>query len=65
MRSLVRLLCFVLFQALPVQAQEARLFLQQIPEEELSIGDTLRVEVYAVAHGLALTSASAYLSFDE
>lgn len=65
MRSLVSLLCFVLFQALPVQAQEARLFLQQIPEEELSIGDTLRVEVYAVAHGLALTSASAYLSFDE
>ena len=65
MRPLIGLLCCCFFSVLPIHAQQARLFLQQIPDAPLAIGDTLQVEIYADAEGLDLTSASAYLSFDE
>ena len=68
MRPLVGLLCLVFLQilhVLPIHAQQARLYLQQHPNTLLAIGDTLKVEVYADAQGLELTSASAYISFDE
>ena len=65
MRTIICIFLCLLFQVLPGLAQEAQLRLELASQNPVQIGDTLIVEVHADSRGLALTSASAYISFDE
>jgi len=64
-RTIICIFLCLLFQVLPGLAQEAQLRLELASQNPVQIGDTLIVEVHADSRGLALTSASAYISFDE
>ena len=60
-----RICALILLLALPAFAGEARPSRGLAADQPVAIGDTLTVEIHADAQGLELTSASAYVSFDD
>ena len=65
-RGLLLGVLFVALWAPPADAQPARLSLRtSTGQQQVQVGDTLEIQIFVDPRGAALTSVSAYVSFDE